>query len=132
MLVDFEAHRDDPPLGEHECPIVKERSHPRTRRTEDIAHKILPDRSRPRCRRRGQRQPAFGLYLHVARGGANPSQPTMSKVVLFSTSACSWSRRAKRYFREQRVPFKEVNLEPDPEAARDVVRKTGQTGVPVD
>jgi glutaredoxin 3 len=56
---------------------------------------------------------------------------SMSKVILFSTSTCSWCRRAKRYFREQRVPFKEVNLERDPEAARDVVRKTGQTGVPV-
>jgi glutaredoxin 3 len=55
----------------------------------------------------------------------------MSKVVLFSTSSCSWCRRAKRYFREQRVPFKEVNLERDPAAARDVIRKTGQAGVPV-
>jgi glutaredoxin 3 len=55
----------------------------------------------------------------------------MSKVVLFSTSTCSWCRRAKRYFRESRVPFKEINLERDPEAARGVVRKTGQTGVPV-
>ena len=55
----------------------------------------------------------------------------MSKVVLFSTSTCSWCRRAKRYFKERRVPFKEVNLERDAEAARDVIRKTGQTGVPV-
>ena len=55
----------------------------------------------------------------------------MSKVVLFSTSTCSWCRRAKRYFRESRVPFKEINLERDPEAARDIVRMTGQTGVPV-
>jgi len=29
------------------------------------------------------------------------------------------------------VPFKEVNIERDPDAARDIVRKTGQTGVPV-
>jgi glutaredoxin len=29
------------------------------------------------------------------------------------------------------VPFKEVNVERDPEAARDIARKTGQTGVPV-
>jgi len=31
------------------------------------------------------------------------------------------------------VPFKEVNVERDPDAARDMVRvcKTGQTGVPV-
>jgi glutaredoxin 3 len=55
----------------------------------------------------------------------------MSRVVLFSTSTCSWCRRAKRYFRENRVPFKEINVERDPDAARDIVRKTGQTGVPV-
>jgi glutaredoxin 3 len=55
----------------------------------------------------------------------------MSKVVLFSTSTCSWCRRAKRYFRENRVPFKEINVERDQDAARDLVRKTGQTGVPV-
>jgi glutaredoxin 3 len=55
----------------------------------------------------------------------------MSKVVLFSTSTCSWCRRAKRYFRERRVPFKEINLERDLKAAQDIVRKTGQTGVPV-
>ncbi len=55
----------------------------------------------------------------------------MSKVVLFSTSTCSWCRRAKRYFRERRIPFKEINVERDPDAARDIARKTGQTGVPV-
>ena len=55
----------------------------------------------------------------------------MSRVVLFSTSTCSWCRRAKRYFRENRVTFKEINVERDPDAARDIVRKTGQTGVPV-
>ena len=55
----------------------------------------------------------------------------MAKVVLFSTSTCSWCRRAKRYFKEQRVAFKEVNIERDPNAAREIVRKTGQTGVPV-
>ena len=55
----------------------------------------------------------------------------MSKVVLFSTSTCSWCRRAKRYFRENRIPFKEINVERDQEAAKDIIRKTGQTGVPV-
>jgi glutaredoxin 3 len=56
---------------------------------------------------------------------------SLSKVLLFSTSTCSWCRRAKRYFKERRVPFKEINIERDPDAARDIVRKTGQTGVPV-
>ncbi len=55
----------------------------------------------------------------------------MARPVIFSTSTCSWCRRAKRYFKEQGVPFKEINVERDQQAARDIVRKTGQTGVPV-
>ena len=55
----------------------------------------------------------------------------MPKVVLFSTPTCSWCRRAKRYFKEHRVPFKEINVERDQQAAHDIARKTGQTGVPV-
>ncbi len=55
----------------------------------------------------------------------------MPKVVLFSTPTCSWCRRAKRYFKEHRVPFKEINVERDQQAARDIARKTGQSGVPV-
>ena len=55
----------------------------------------------------------------------------MAKVILFSTSTCSWCRRAKKYLKENKIPFKEINVERDPSAARDVARKTGQTGVPV-
>jgi glutaredoxin 3 len=55
----------------------------------------------------------------------------VSKVLLFSTSTCSWCRRAKRYFKERGVSFKEINVERDQQAARDVARKMGQTGVPV-
>ena len=55
----------------------------------------------------------------------------MSKVLLFSTSTCSWCRRAKRYLKERGVAFREINIERDADAARDVVRKTGQRGVPV-
>ena len=55
----------------------------------------------------------------------------MYKVLLFSTSECSWCRRAKRYFKERRVPFKEINIERDADAARDIVRKMGQRRVPV-
>jgi glutaredoxin 3 len=55
----------------------------------------------------------------------------LSKVLRFGTSTCSWCRRAKRYFKERQIPFKEINIERDADAARDIVRKTGQTGVPV-
>ena len=39
--------------------------------------------------------------------------------------------RAKSYLREQRVAFREVDASRDPAAARDLVRRTGQVGVPV-
>jgi glutaredoxin 3 len=55
----------------------------------------------------------------------------VSQVILFSTPSCSWCKRAKRYLKENRVSFKEVNIERDPKAAQDLVKKTGQTGVPV-
>ncbi|MEW6636749.1 MAG: glutaredoxin domain-containing protein, partial [Actinomycetota bacterium] len=42
-----------------------------------------------------------------------------------------WCKRAARHLRERGVPYKEINVERDPKAARDLVRKTGQTGVPV-
>ncbi len=35
----------------------------------------------------------------------------MVEIVLFSTPTCSWCRRAKKYFKENRVPFKEINTD---------------------
>ena len=55
----------------------------------------------------------------------------MAKAILFSTTTCSWCRRAKKYFNENKIPFREINVERDAQAARDIARKTGQTGVPV-
>ncbi len=53
------------------------------------------------------------------------------KVVLFTTPTCSWCRRVKNYLREQRVPFKDIDVSRDTRAAKDMVRMTGQMGVPV-
>lgn len=55
----------------------------------------------------------------------------MTKAVLFSTSTCPWCSRAKRYLKEKGFPVKEINVERAGRAARDVVKKTGQMGVPV-
>ncbi len=53
------------------------------------------------------------------------------RVVVFTTPTCSWCARAKSYLRTQGVHFKEVDVSRDPHAARDLVRRTGQMGVPV-
>jgi glutaredoxin 3 len=53
------------------------------------------------------------------------------RVVVFSSPTCVWCMRAKTYLRTQGVPFRDVDVSRDPAAARDLVRRTGQTGVPV-
>jgi glutaredoxin 3 len=53
------------------------------------------------------------------------------RVVVFSTPTCPWCDRAKAYLRQQKIPFREVDVSSDRAAARDLVRRTGQMGVPV-
>jgi glutaredoxin 3 len=53
------------------------------------------------------------------------------RVVVFSTPTCPWCTRAKNYLRSRNVPFRDVDVSRDQAAARDLVRRTGQMGVPV-
>ncbi len=53
------------------------------------------------------------------------------RVILFSTPTCSWCKRARGYLRRNRIRFKEVDVSRDERAMKDVVRMTGQMGVPV-
>jgi glutaredoxin 3 len=53
------------------------------------------------------------------------------RVLVFTTPTCSWCTRVKAYLRERKVPFREIDVSRDERAARDLVRRTGQMGVPV-
>ena len=53
------------------------------------------------------------------------------RVIVFTTPSCPWCVRAKQYLRERQVAFREVDVARDARAARDLARRTGQTGVPV-
>ena len=59
---------------------------------------------------------------------AKKSQP---RVIVFSTPTCSFCNQTKRYFREKGIRFKDVDVSRDHAAARDMVRRSGQQGVPV-
>ncbi|MEE9430075.1 MAG: glutaredoxin domain-containing protein [Melioribacteraceae bacterium] len=55
-------------------------------------------------------------------------QPT---VIMFSTPTCSFCVTAKRYFKEHKIKFKDIDVSRDPKAAMDMKRRAGTTGVPV-
>jgi glutaredoxin-like YruB-family protein len=52
-------------------------------------------------------------------------------VIVYTTPTCPWCVRAKEFLRQQGVDYQERDVERDPQAARDVVQRTGQYGVPV-
>ncbi len=53
------------------------------------------------------------------------------RVIIFTTPTCPHCNRAKRYLRERGVRFRDVDVSRDQAAARDMVRRSGQQGVPV-
>lgn len=53
------------------------------------------------------------------------------RVIVFSTPTCTYCNQAKRYLREHGVRFRDVDVSKDADAARDLVRRSGQQGVPV-
>ncbi len=60
-----------------------------------------------------------------------PPMTRPHRVLVFTTPTCPWGVRAKADLRERHVPYREVDVSRDAAAARDLVRRTGQMGVPV-
>lgn len=52
------------------------------------------------------------------------------RVIMFSTPTCTYCRKAKQYFREKQIPFRDVDVSKDQDAARDMLKRSGQQGVP--
>ncbi len=53
------------------------------------------------------------------------------RVIVFSTPSCPHCNHAKQYLRQRGIRFQDVDVSRDPVAARDMVRRSGQQGVPV-
>ena len=77
------------------------------------------------------------LFVGGAYAGPNsPDSPLLAQadssqyVVMYATSWCPYCRKARKFFREQRVPYVEYDIEKDAEANR-VYKAFGGNGVPV-
>lgn len=54
----------------------------------------------------------------------------MNSVTVYTTNRCPYCVMLKNFLTDQKIPFKEVNVETTPGMMEEVVRKTGQMGVP--
>jgi len=55
----------------------------------------------------------------------------MANVKVYSTPTCPYCRQAKDYLKEKGVDFTDLNVATDIEARNEMVKKSGQMGVPV-
>jgi len=52
-------------------------------------------------------------------------------ISVYSTPSCPYCVMAKNYFRENRIPFNDYDVAKDQRRADEMIRKSGQMGVPV-
>ena len=52
-------------------------------------------------------------------------------ITIYSTLTCPYCVMAKNYFKEKGVEYKDLNVGLDLKAADEMVKKSGQMGVPV-
>jgi len=55
----------------------------------------------------------------------------MTTIKVYSTSSCPYCQMAKEFLKEHRIEFEDINVQEDPAAGQEMVRKSGQYGVPV-
>ena len=64
----------------------------------------------------------------MAMGGGHHQHP---RITVFTSPTCHWCRVAKRYIEERGLSYREVNIIDDARGRQEMVRMSGQHGVPV-
>ena len=54
----------------------------------------------------------------------------MSKIIVYSTPSCPYCNLVKDYLKEKDVEFEEKDVSQDRAAARQMIEKSGEMGVP--
>lgn len=74
---------------------------------------------------------ARALLPHEGQAAAGEDgAPRMPPVTVYTSPTCVWCGRVKSYLDERGVRYREIDVAADPDAAQQLVRRTGQMGVP--
>jgi glutaredoxin-like YruB-family protein len=52
-------------------------------------------------------------------------------VLIYSTPTCPWCLRAKQFLKENNITFQDFDVSSNQQAAEEMIKKSGQMGVPV-
>lgn len=75
-----------------------------------------------------------GFFNSVIENSLFSAMPTdespQKRVTVYTTPSCSWCNVLKTHLRKNHIHFSEIDVSADPNAAEELVRKSGQQGVP--
>jgi len=72
-----------------------------------------------------------GLFTSaIYQAKARAEGKTVKRVTVYSTPTCSWCNTLKSWLRKNGIPFSDIDVSRDQNAAQDLVQRTGQQGVP--
>lgn len=80
------------------------------------------------CHSSEQLNAIFDKSVFVA-AASNDEKPRKN-VTVYTTPTCSWCNTVKRHLQENGIQYREVNVAANQKAAEEMVRKSGQQGVP--
>jgi len=80
------------------------------------------------CNNSGQYKALFedSIFFAKAKNEESPAK----RVTVYSTPTCSWCNTLKTYLRQNKVYFSDIDVSRDQRAAEEMVRRSGQQGVP--
>lgn len=54
----------------------------------------------------------------------------MAKVLIYKTTTCPYCKMETEYLKSKGIEFEEIYVDNDPKAAEEMIRRSGQMGVP--
>ncbi len=67
----------------------------------------------------------------TAPAGKKEFRVRPAEITIYTTPTCPWCHKAKAWFRDKKIRYKEIDVTSDRSGAEEMVRISGQTGVPV-
>jgi glutaredoxin-like YruB-family protein len=80
------------------------------------------------CHKTEQFNAIIGKNIFVPE--TDSDEKRQKRVTVYTTPTCSWCTTIKRHLQANGVQYREVNVAADQKAAEEMVKKSGQQGVP--
>ena len=69
-------------------------------------------------------------HVSISKGSHEGNAKPQKRVTVYSTPTCHWCTTLKNYLKDHNIIFRDVDVSRDMKAAEDLVKRSGQRGVP--